>query len=50
MRGRLEDDGVAPGEGFGSRGAGRARLSLAITDEVLETGLERLAAALDTVQ
>ena len=37
---------VAPGEGFGSRGAGWARLSLAVTDEVLETGLERLAAAL----
>ena len=34
---------VAPGEGFGSRGAGWARLSLAVTDEVLETGLERLA-------
>jgi L-glutamine---4-(methylsulfanyl)-2-oxobutanoate aminotransferase len=39
---------VAPGEGFGSRGAGWARLSLAVTDEVLETGLERLAAALDS--
>lgn len=38
---------VAPGEGFGSRGAGWARLSLAVTDEVLETGLERLGAALD---
>jgi aminotransferase len=37
---------VAPGEGFGSRGTGWARLSLAVTDEVLETGLERLAAAL----
>jgi aminotransferase len=37
---------VAPGEGFGSRGAGWARLSLAVTDEVLETGLERLAGAL----
>ena len=33
---------VAPGEGFGSRGAGWARLSLAVTDEVLDTGLERL--------
>ena len=40
---------VAPGEGFGSRGAGWARLSLAVTDEVLETGLERLAAALESV-
>ena len=39
---------VAPGEGFGSRGAGWARLSLAVTDEVLETGLDRLAAALDS--
>jgi aminotransferase len=38
---------VAPGEGFGSRGEGWARLSLAVTDEVLETGLERLAEALD---
>jgi L-glutamine---4-(methylsulfanyl)-2-oxobutanoate aminotransferase len=37
---------VAPGEGFGSRGAGWARLSLAVPDEVLETGLERLAEAL----
>ena len=37
---------VAPGEGFGSRGAGWARLSLAVTDEVLETGLERLREAL----
>jgi aminotransferase len=37
---------VAPGEGFGSRGAGWARLSLAVTDEVLEMGLERLAEAL----
>ena len=34
---------VAPGEGFGARGAGWARLSLAVTDEVLELGLERLA-------
>jgi L-glutamine---4-(methylsulfanyl)-2-oxobutanoate aminotransferase len=38
---------VAPGEGFGSRGAGWARLSLAVTDEVLETGLARLAEALE---
>src|ERR671923_383395 len=37
---------VAPGEGFGSRGAGHARLSLAVTDEVLDAGLERLRAAL----
>jgi aminotransferase len=34
---------VAPGEGFGSRGEGWARLSLAVGDEVLATGLERLA-------
>jgi aminotransferase len=33
---------VAPGEGFGSRGTGWARLSLAVTDETLERGLERL--------
>jgi aminotransferase len=37
---------LAPGEGFGARGAGYARLSLAVTDEQLERGLERLAAAL----
>jgi L-glutamine---4-(methylsulfanyl)-2-oxobutanoate aminotransferase len=37
---------VAPGEGFGSRGEGWARLSLAVTDEVLETGLERLGRAI----
>jgi L-glutamine---4-(methylsulfanyl)-2-oxobutanoate aminotransferase len=34
---------LAPGEGFGSRGAGWARLSLAVTDETLELGLARLA-------
>jgi aminotransferase len=33
---------VAPGEGFGARGAGWARLSLATADERLEVGLERL--------
>jgi aminotransferase len=37
---------VAPGEGFGARGAGWARLSLAVTDETLDVGLERLRAAL----
>jgi L-glutamine---4-(methylsulfanyl)-2-oxobutanoate aminotransferase len=37
---------VAPGEGFGPRGAGWARLSLAVTDETLETGLERLERAI----
>jgi L-glutamine---4-(methylsulfanyl)-2-oxobutanoate aminotransferase len=37
---------LAPGEGFGARGAGWARLSLAVTDEVLDLGLERLGAAL----
>jgi aspartate/methionine/tyrosine aminotransferase len=36
---------VAPGEGFGSRGAGYARLSLALSDEDLEEGADRLAAA-----
>jgi aminotransferase len=43
----LEEEriGVAPGEGFGERGAGWARLSLAVTDETLELGLERLRAA-----
>jgi len=36
---------VAPGEGFGATGEGWARLSLALTDEQLEQGLERLRAA-----
>jgi aminotransferase len=33
---------LAPGEGFGARGAGWARLSLAVSDETLDLGLERL--------
>jgi aminotransferase len=33
---------LAPGEGFGSRGAGYARISLAVPDDVLDEGLERL--------
>ena len=33
---------VAPGEGFGDRGRGFARLSLATRDDVLDLGLERL--------
>jgi len=33
---------VAPGEGFGGRGRGWARLSLATPDEKLDEGLERL--------
>jgi aminotransferase len=37
---------LAPGEGFGARGAGWARISLATEDEPLAVGLERLAAAL----
>ena len=37
---------VAPGEGFGPRGAGWARISLAVSDAVLDAGLERVAAAL----
>jgi aminotransferase len=36
---------VAPGEGFGERGRGWARLSLATADEKLDLGLERLHAA-----
>jgi aminotransferase len=47
--GRLLDEHrlvVAPGEGFGARGAGWARLSLAVTDATLDAGLERLGAAL----
>jgi L-glutamine---4-(methylsulfanyl)-2-oxobutanoate aminotransferase len=37
---------LAPGEGFGPSGAGWARLSLAVSDETLELGLERLAGVL----
>ena len=37
---------VAPGEGFGARGAGWARISLAVPDDALDRGLERLAPAL----
>jgi aminotransferase len=37
---------LAPGEGFGANGRGWARLSLAVPDEKLELGLERLRAAL----
>ena len=33
---------LAPGEGFGPRGAGHARISLAVSDEVLDEGLRRL--------
>ena len=40
---------LAPGEGFGPSGAGYARLSLAVSDETLELGLERLAAAFESV-
>jgi aminotransferase len=36
---------VAPGEGFGPSGAGWARLSLAVSDEAIALGAERLAAA-----
>jgi L-glutamine---4-(methylsulfanyl)-2-oxobutanoate aminotransferase len=36
---------LAPGEGFGRLGAGKARLSLAVDDATLDEGLERLAAA-----
>jgi aminotransferase len=37
---------IAPGEGFGPSGAGWARLSLAVADDVLDEGIERLAPAL----
>ncbi|HUY72489.1 MAG TPA: aminotransferase class I/II-fold pyridoxal phosphate-dependent enzyme [Gaiellaceae bacterium] len=36
---------LAPGQGFGRSGAGWARLSLAVADETLDLGIERLAAA-----
>jgi aminotransferase len=38
---------VAPGEGFGTRGAGWVRLSLAVTDDRLEAGLARIRRAFD---
>jgi L-glutamine---4-(methylsulfanyl)-2-oxobutanoate aminotransferase len=34
---------VAPGEGFGARGAGWARISLAVPDDALDRALERIA-------
>jgi L-glutamine---4-(methylsulfanyl)-2-oxobutanoate aminotransferase len=37
---------VAPGEGFGSRGAGWARLSLALADDEVEEGARRLGEAI----
>jgi aspartate/methionine/tyrosine aminotransferase len=36
--------GVAPGVGFGSRGAGHVRLSLAVPDEDVAEGAARLGA------
>jgi L-glutamine---4-(methylsulfanyl)-2-oxobutanoate aminotransferase len=36
---------IAPGDGFGARGGGWARLSLAVSDERLGRGLERLRRA-----
>ena len=41
---------LAPGEGFGVRGMGWARISLATPDERLDLGLERLARALTTTR
>jgi aminotransferase len=41
---------LAPGEGFGARGAGWARLSLAVTDETLDLGLERLRPSLSAAR
>jgi aminotransferase len=43
---RNERVALAPGEGFGPSGAGYARVSLAVPDETLAAGLERLAPAL----
>jgi aspartate/methionine/tyrosine aminotransferase len=45
----LAETGVAlaPGEGFGPSGEGWARMSLAVADETLERGLERLTPVLD---
>jgi aminotransferase len=41
---------LAPGEGFGTRGAGWARLSLATPDDRLDLGLERIADAVRSSQ
>jgi len=38
---------LAPGEGFGARGTGHARISLAVSDNALDEGLERLRRLLD---
>jgi aminotransferase len=40
---------VAPGEGFGPSGSGWARISLAVPDEAIEAGAERLAEAFAAV-
>ena len=40
---------VAPGEGFGPSGVGWARVSLAVTDETIERGAERLQRAFAAV-
>ena len=40
---------VAPGEGFGASGAGWARLSLAVSDETIQLGAERLQRAFAAV-
>ena len=40
---------VAPGEGFGPSGAGWARISLAVSDETIALGAERLHAAFAAV-
>ena len=41
---------VAPGEGFGPSGAGWARLSVAVDDEAIELGVERLQRAFAVVE
>jgi aminotransferase len=38
--------GVAPGEGFGARGAGWARMSLATPDDDLAEAADRLVAVI----
>jgi aminotransferase len=40
--------GLAPGEGFGARGQGWARLSLAVPDEDVDEAADRLAGVLAT--
>lgn len=41
---------VAPGETFGSNGAGAIRISLAASEETIDEGMRRIASVVDTVR